>query len=97
MRACPAGALNGDGTMDAARCINYLTIEHPYPLTPAQEKLLHDTNTLVGCDRCQTVCPLNRDALTTGIPDFQPRREVLTATTLTRAITPGSPLRRALK
>lgn len=97
VRACPAGALNGDGTMDAARCINYLTIEHPYPLTPAQEKLLHDTNTLVGCDRCQTVCPLNRDALTTGIPDFQPRREVLTATTLTRAITPGSPLRRALK
>lgn len=97
LKACPAGALNGNGSMDAARCINYLTIEHTGPLTLAQEKLLRDTDTLVGCDRCQSVCPMNRDVLPTEIPDFRPRPEVLCARSLREAVTPGSPLRRALK
>jgi len=55
--ACPTGALRPDGTFDASRCINYLTIEHKGDI-PARlaEKI---DGRLFGCDTCVTVCPYN--------------------------------------
>lgn len=69
VRACPTGALHGDGTLDARRCINYLTIEHRgdfAPGTPPTGRHLY------GCDECQWVCPHNRAACPADVRHTQP-------------------------
>jgi epoxyqueuosine reductase len=69
--ACPTGALDGTGAVDARRCLSYQTIENPgavpEPLRPAFE------GTVFGCDVCQAVCPLNDAPVPTGNARFQPR------------------------
>lgn len=58
--ACPTDAILEDGTLDARRCISYLTIERKAPLPPDEAKAtLHGW--IFGCDICQEVCPFNRD------------------------------------
>ncbi len=52
---CPTGALLGDGSMDARRCISYLTIEHRGPIDRELWPLMG--RWLFGCDDCQDVCP----------------------------------------
>lgn len=58
--ACPTGALLGDGTLDAGRCISYWTTQHPGLIPPAIWPQLQDW--LFGCDVCQEVCPWNAKA-----------------------------------
>lgn len=54
---CPANALNGDGTMDARKCINYLTIEKKGDLSEAEKEILRkDGGYLFGCDKCLRAC-----------------------------------------
>jgi len=56
--ACPTGALLGDGSLDAGRCLSYLTIEHRGPI---DERFLPRWGLRVfGCDSCQDACPHNR-------------------------------------
>ncbi len=59
IRACPTGALTAPGTIDARRCISYLTVEHKEPFTPEEETMIGDH--LFGCDICQEICPHNQD------------------------------------
>jgi len=55
--ACPTGALTGT-SIDARRCISYLTIESKGEIpTEYQSKL---SNCLLGCDICADVCPWNK-------------------------------------
>lgn len=54
VRACPTGALRCDGSVDARRCISYLTIESHDDI-PAD---IPTGNTLYGCDVCRRACPL---------------------------------------
>jgi epoxyqueuosine reductase len=55
--ACPTGALDDPGTVDANRCLSYWTqSKHPIPEQFRRE--LGDR--VYGCDICQDVCPWNR-------------------------------------
>jgi epoxyqueuosine reductase len=55
--ACPTGALDVPGELDANRCLSYWTqAPHPIP-EPYREEL---GASVYGCDICQDVCPWNR-------------------------------------
>jgi len=56
--ACPTGALQADGLVDARRCRSYLTIEHPGRIDPEHWPAM--AGTLFGCDDCQQACPHNQ-------------------------------------
>jgi epoxyqueuosine reductase len=75
IEACPTGCILPDRTIDASRCISYLTIElkGSIPLD-----LRTQTGEWVfGCDICQQVCPWNeRFSLQSGDEAFAPRPEV---------------------
>lgn len=64
--ACPGGALKPDGSIDARKCLSYLTIEHRGALPEGTNLKGH----LYGCDVCQQVCPHNADARHTDEPCF---------------------------
>ena len=61
---CPTGALVAPRTIDARRCISYLTIEHPGTLDAWEADAIGDW--IFGCDVCQEVCPVNAEADDTG-------------------------------
>jgi epoxyqueuosine reductase len=56
--ACPTGCILPDRTIDARRCISYLTIENKAEIPP--DLRLQMGNWAFGCDVCQMVCPWNR-------------------------------------
>ena len=105
--ACPTDALTAPRTLDARRCVSYLTIELrgeiPEALRPGLGELVY------GCDICQDVCPWNgKFAQALGEPAFAPREALGTrdARTLARelltmsqaefsAAFKGSPMKRA--
>lgn len=75
LEACPTGALTGPRSMDASRCISYLTIEK-------RGSIPEDLRTgvgrqIFGCDICQDVCPWNRKAPVAADPDLAPRGELV--------------------
>ena len=75
LEACPTGALKGDGTMDARKCLSYLTIEHRGPLPEGTGRLMG--NCFYGCERCAAACPWNvRFASSTDVEDLKPRAGV---------------------
>ncbi len=72
LEACPTECILPDRTIDAGRCISYLTIEEKGAI---EEDLRSELgNWIFGCDICQQVCPWNeRFARPTTDPAFQPR------------------------
>jgi epoxyqueuosine reductase len=57
IEACPTGALDEPGTVDANRCLSWST-QRSGPIAPEQRGHLGDV--VYGCDICQDVCPWNR-------------------------------------
>ena len=55
--ACPTGALDEPGTLDATRCLSYWT-QSGGAIPDEMRPELGDT--VYGCDICQDVCPWNR-------------------------------------
>ena len=72
--ACPTGALDEPGTLDATRCLSYWTqAPAPIPVEFREPLGAH----VYGCDICQDVCPWNRGiekrrAGTAQTPDADP-------------------------
>lgn len=99
--ACPTGALDGDGRIDARACVSYLTIEHKGPIAPALRPAIG--NRIYGCDDCVAVCPWDKFAPPGRMAEFWPRIE-LTAPRLAdlaqlddagfREVFSGSPIKR---
>lgn len=63
LRACPTGALRGDGSLDIDRCVRAQAEN-----LPLKESMREAAGaSLLGCDICQRVCPRNRD---TGLAEI---------------------------
>lgn len=75
--ACPGGALDGKGGIDAGRCLSYLTIEHRGDLP---DTLSLRGRSIYGCDICQDVCPCNSSTPPVPVPEFAPRPAVASLT-----------------
>ncbi|MCA1197959.1 tRNA epoxyqueuosine(34) reductase QueG [Sphingomonas sp. R647] len=101
-RACPTDAFPAPYTLDARRCISYLTIEHKGPIPEEFREGIG--NRIYGCDDCLAVCPWNKFAQVAARNlAFAPRAE-LTAPELTdllalddagfRQVFSGSPIKR---
>ncbi|MEP6469461.1 MAG: tRNA epoxyqueuosine(34) reductase QueG [Chloroflexota bacterium] len=60
LSGCPTGAIVAPQTIDARRCISYLTIEHRGTLNEWEASAIGDW--IFGCDVCQEVCPVNTEA-----------------------------------
>ncbi len=98
---CPTQAIVAPYRVDARRCISYLTIEHFGPIPLEFRPLMG--NRIYGCDDCQLICPWNKFARRSALPDFD-EREGLSGQQLVTLFgwseeaflkfTEGSPIRR---
>jgi epoxyqueuosine reductase len=71
LQACPTQCILPDRTIEARRCISYLTIELRGQMPPDLRPQLDGW--VFGCDVCQMVCPWNRFAAPEGDAAFTPR------------------------
>lgn len=71
--ACPTGAIVAPYTVDARRCISYLTIEHRGAIPRDLRAQIGDH--IFGCDICQAVCPHNVRTAAARHPELAPRPE----------------------
>jgi len=74
--ACPTDAFPHAYTIDARRCISYLTIEHSGPIPEEFREAMG--NRIYGCDDCLSVCPWNKFASSAAANRaFLPRAELV--------------------
>jgi epoxyqueuosine reductase len=76
--SCPTEAISPAGwSVDATRCISYLTIEHRGAIDERYHEAMSDW--IFGCDICQEVCPHNQDTSRSRQaavnPAYVPRRD----------------------
>lgn len=69
--ACPTQAILDHKTLDASRCISYLTIELKDAIPNGFRGSMD--NWMFGCDICQEVCPWNKFSKPHSTPEFEPK------------------------
>ena len=98
---CPTQAIVAPYRLDARRCISYLTIEHAGPIPLELRGLMG--NHVYGCDDCQLICPWNKFAQRSPLPDFDARVGLTSSALVTLfdwseaqflQLTEGGPIRR---
>ena len=77
---CPTQAIIAPYRLDARRCIAYQTIENPGTIPVELREAIG--NRIYGCDDCQLVCPWNKYAQRSSVPDFDSREPLSDATLL---------------
>ncbi|WP_394205764.1 tRNA epoxyqueuosine(34) reductase QueG [Shewanella waksmanii] len=101
IKSCPTDAIVAPYTVDARRCISYLTIELQGAIPVEFRPLMG--NRIYGCDDCQLVCPVNNQAPLTQESDFHTRASLSKANLVELfnwdeaqflRLTEGSPIRR---
>ncbi len=70
---CPTGAIVAPYVIDSRTCISFLTIELRGPIPVELRPMVGDW--VFGCDICQDVCPVNRDAIQSLEPAFRQRHD----------------------
>jgi epoxyqueuosine reductase len=65
---CPTAAINSNKTIDARKCISNLTIENRGPIP--EDYISKLGGRVYACDKCQEVCPWNKDAKPNSNPEF---------------------------
>ncbi len=88
VEACPTNALLGDKTMDASKCLSYLTIEHRGSIPVEYREAMGQQ--VFGCDICQLICPKNENASSSGFafcfkPTFDGEIDLIEALSLREA------------
>mgnify|MGYP003346673305 FL=1 len=68
---CPTRAITAPYQLDARRCISYLTIENSETIPLEFRRAIG--NRVYGCDDCQLICPWNKFAKRSSLPDFAQR------------------------
>lgn len=71
---CPTNAFTGPNSLDARRCISYLTIEHKGHIPLDLREGIGDR--IYGCDDCLAICPWNKFAVDAREPGLWPRPEL---------------------
>lgn len=77
---CPTQAITAPYQLDARRCISYLTIENTQAIPVEFRRAMG--NRVYGCDDCQLICPWNKFAKRSELPDFVERHGLGKATLL---------------
>ena len=65
---CPSGAISETG-FERKLCLSEIT-QKKGALTPEEERLMKECGCVWGCDICQNVCPMNKNAAATQIEEF---------------------------
>jgi len=66
--ACPTATLS-EGGLNPARCLSAIT-QKKGSLSEEEQHAIRKSGMVWGCDACQLVCPMNRDALLTPLQVF---------------------------